>query len=60
MHHYTVREVAEKTRISRQTVIRALKSGRLKGFKTSPGRTGQWRISGESVTAYVNGDQASV
>jgi excisionase family DNA binding protein len=54
--YLTVKEASARLRISRLTVIRALKAGRLKGFKTSPGRTGQWRITEESYNAYVSGE----
>jgi len=45
----TVKQLSEFLRISDQTIIRALKSGALKGFKV--GR--DWRIEKECVIDWV-------
>jgi excisionase family DNA binding protein len=46
---YTAQEVADKLRISIQTVIRELKEGKLKGAKIR----GQWRIWENDLNDYV-------
>lgn len=45
---YTIDEVAQRWRVSANTVYALLRSGRLKGFKAG----GQWRITPEALTEY--------
>jgi excisionase family DNA binding protein len=48
---YTVREIAEKEKITPDTVKRALRDGYLKGHKV--GRRGDWRIAEEDYLAWI-------
>jgi excisionase family DNA binding protein len=51
MTNFTVREIAEKERITPDTVKRALRNGFLKGHKI--GGRGDWRISEEDYLAWI-------
>lgn len=45
---YTASEVADKLKVNKETVMRKLRKGELKGFKV--GRL--WRITAESLEEY--------
>lgn len=46
-------EAAAKLRISAEAVRLEIKAGRIKAMKAGPGRTSPWRISEESLAAYI-------
>ena len=46
----TVKELSELLKVSDVTIKRALKSGKLKGFKVAR----DWRISKEAVLQWIN------
>lgn len=52
----TVREVAERQRVTELTVRRWLYSGRLKA--DHPGPKGRWRISEDDLTEFLRGREA--
>lgn len=47
---WLVNEVAEYLRVSKETVIRLIKSNKLKGIKIGT----QWRIKEEDFLSYLN------
>jgi excisionase family DNA binding protein len=46
---YTVQEVADKLRVSYQTVVREIRSGAMPGAKVG----GQWRVSDSALRGYL-------
>lgn len=49
----TAKEVALELRVNKQTVLRWLRTGKLKGFKVSRGKTADWRMDSEDLNEYV-------
>jgi excisionase family DNA binding protein len=52
---YTVQEVADKLRVSYQTVIREIRAGGMPGVKVG----GQWRVSDSALRCYLEARAAA-
>ncbi len=52
---YTVEEVAEKLKVTKTTVSRRIRDGKLKAFRTN-GDTGSYRIREEDLRNFLYGD----
>jgi len=52
---YTVEEVAEKLKVTKTTVSRRIREGKLKAFRTN-GDTGSYRIREEDLRNFLYGD----
>lgn len=50
---YTVQELVKVLKISQNSVLKLLREGTIKGAKV--GRV--WRVSGENLRAFINGEQ---
>ncbi len=56
----TADEVAKELRVNKTTVLRLLRKGSLKGFKTTSGNTARWLISKEDLDEYVEQRKAHI
>ena len=57
MTTYTVREIAERERVSIDTVKRAIKNGHLKGHRV--GTRGDWRIEDTDYLSWIQAGRLS-
>jgi len=49
----SVQQVAERLHISKDTVYKLIRTGKLKAFKPTGGKTCPWLITEQSLTKYV-------
>lgn len=55
----TVKEVSESLSLTEITIRRMLKSGALRGFKTSESPYAPWRVSPEAIEDYIKSREAA-
>ncbi|WP_158588286.1 helix-turn-helix domain-containing protein [Galactobacter valiniphilus] len=56
---HTVKEVAATLRIDPQDVGRLIRSGRLRAFRATTGRTAPWRITEEALAEFIATQEAA-
>jgi len=50
---YNVNEVCQILRLHRNTVLKLLQDGRLKGYKVSPGKNSRWNITETELNHFI-------